>query len=173
MNEYFFIMAIVVFSLANIFRKMRNRKQIGLLNEQNFEQLKKRGKEVRMASQEKYMNVFFCIFLGIAAACLWIPDPTNFHFVIGLCIFIISNCMIELLNIPQKYRLYYNDEAFVYQGAYYKFNKIKAVGYSKFFFQPAKMHFENGQSIVIFKGGLDTIHQVLAKRTPSNKKAVQ
>lgn len=173
MNEYFLLMIIVLFSLVNIYRKIRNRKQIGLLTEKYFKHLKSKHKEVRMVTQEKVMSIFYFIWLGVAVACLWLPDPTNFHFVIGLCIFMIANCTVEILMIPQKYRLYYNDEAFLYKGSFYKYNSIKAIGYSKIFLQPAKVHFQNGQSIVLFKGGLDTIHQVIANKLQTTNKEIR
>lgn len=164
MGEYIFVLILLIFSLANFYRKSRSRKQIGSLIEQNFKRLQNKKNEVRLISQEKVMGIFFLVLLGFASACLWLPDPTNFHFVQGVCLFMITNSVIELLSLSQNYRLYYNDEAFMYQGNIYKFNRIKAIGYSRFIFQPGKMHFKDGESIVLFKGGLDSIHEVVSKK---------
>lgn len=169
MGEYLFLLAMITFSLVNFYRKFRIRKQVEVLTEQNFKRLQNKKKEVRLITQEKVMSIFFLVWLGVGVAFVWIPDPTNFHFVKGVCIFIISNSIVELVTLSQKYRLYYNEEAFLYQGAIHKLSNIKAIGYSKIFFQPGKMHFKDGQSIILFKGGLDSIHHIISSKLLANK----
>lgn len=173
MTEYLFLIIVIIFSLANFYRKSRIRKQVNTLTKQNFKRLQKRNKEVRLISQEKIMSIFFLVLLGFAFACLWLPDPTNFHFVQGVCIFIITNSVIELLALSQKYQLYYNNEAFMYQGEIYKFHSIKAIGYSKILFQPGKLHFHDGESIVMFKGGLDSLHEVISRKLQTKNISVE
>jgi hypothetical protein len=169
MAEYLFLMVLVIFSLANFYRKYKNKKKVEILTRKNFKRLQKKTKEVRLISQEKVMSILFLVILGIAFASIWLPDPTNFHFVKGVSIFIITNSVIELLSLSQKYQLYYNDEVFMYQGEIYKFNSIKAIGYSRVLIQPGKMHFKDGQSIVLFKGGLDSIHEIVTNKVQAKK----
>lgn len=163
MWEYSLLVLTVLISSVSLYRKLKDYKKVDDLNKINLLKLKKYG-VTKIVSDEKRMTYIFVAIIASTIMLLWLKDSSGFHFVKCIAIFLMLNAIAELILSRQKYSLQYNANAFAYRGGYFKFKDIKAVGFSKLFFQPSKLYLKSGQSYICFKKGCDTIHLSLAQK---------
>ena len=157
MWEYSFLVLTVLVSIGSLYKKLKDYQKVNTLNKMNFNKLKKNS-DVHVATEERRMTYIFIVICAFAIMLLWVKDNSGFYFMKCIAIYVLIHTIAELVLSQQKYSLYYNSSAFAYRGGYFKFKDIKAVGYSKVFFQPSKLYLNNGQSYICFKKGCDAIH---------------
>lgn len=162
MWEYSFLVLTVLVSISTLYKKMKDYRKVNALNKMNFCKLKKNS-EVHVASEERRMTYIFIGICSFAIMLLWVKDNSGYYFMKCITIYVLIHTIAELVLSQQKYSLYYNSSAFAYRGGYFKFKDIKAIGYSKIFFQPSKLYLNNGQSYICFKKGCDAIYKKIQR----------
>ncbi len=163
MGQYSFLVLTLVISIGSLYRKLKDYQKVDNLNKLNLLKLKKNS-DVSIATEEKKMTYLLMGILAFTIMLLWVKDNSGFYFIKCISIFLMFNTVGELILSKQKYSLSYNSNAFAYRGGYFKFKDIKAIGYSKLFFQPSKLYLNNGQTYICFKKGCDTIHQKISAK---------
>lgn len=153
----------VLISIGSCYKKLKNYNVVNIQNRLNLSKLKNNS-NVQLATDERRMTYLLSTISAIGVALLWMNDANTYYLLKSIAVFILSGAVAELVLSQQKYALYYNSNAFAYRGRYFRYKDIKAIGYSKLFFQPGKIYLHDGQTYVCFKKGCDVIHEMYRKK---------
>lgn len=158
---FIFILAIVY-----LIRKMIKYFEIKKLTKIEFTKMKEKG-YVYCSSQETIIDSIFGMILIMAVSMFRVNFNIQYLYMdAGLALGAIA--LGELITSSFKFRMFYSNGIFIYRGQTYELNQIKNLGFSKFILRPGQIVFQDGKSIIMFKKGLDSLHQLIINQTPSD-----
>ena len=156
--NFLFPISMAAVSFMHAYKHIKLRNKAVKATNSIFQQQKSQGIQFKKISETKQMNTLLLILIGLTCAVAWINDSTGMYVIQSVCFFVLVILLIELIYIDLRYSLFYNDNGFIHYGNYYPYKRIKAVGYSKYFFKLGKVFFTDRSFVTCFKDGLEIIH---------------
>lgn len=128
------------------------------------QEFKKSGINLESVDQINNMFRLFFVIVLVLSAVVWLNDGSGSYYIQSISGFCIVVLLIEIFYIDLKYKLYYGDNGFVYNGEYFKYKDVKLMSKESYFFRLGTIAFEDNRKISCFRDGIKILGEMVESK---------